>query len=373
MAMVSEKIHSNKFEFLKIMNEILVVLIAGIGDLVMATPALIALRNRFKDKRISILTIPRSAEIIQGAPYIDEIFTLNIDFTDFKSIFDMITQRQTWRLIKILRKKKFDILINLQALDTFIGTLEMMLLFWLIGGKYKVGRDTHSRGFFYDLKIEEKREKNKHEVDMNLEVVKLLGAEINNTKLEVYTSDEDEKVVFNLFTQYNINIDTLLVGLNPGAFRPSRRWVTERWAQVADKIVEEYKAKIIITGSGSEKEMVQELANLMKFSPIIVAGKLSIKQLAVLVKRLNLFITNDTGPMHIAVAMRIPLVALFGPGDVYRIGPYGQDCKRQLVIRKEIDCIRPCYKFSCNDMRCMNEISVGDVMNAVRDLLGKMP
>lgn len=354
------------------MNKILVVLIAGIGDLVMATPALKALRNKFKDKWISILTIPRSAEIVQGAPYIDEIFTLNVDFTDLKSIFGMITRRQTWRLIKTLRKKKFDLLINLQALDTFRGALEMMALFWLIGGKYKVGRDTDGRGFFFDLKIKEKRSENKHEVDINLEIAQALGAKVVNTKLETPVCKNDEKVVSDILSHYNISPDDILVGLNPGAFRPSRRWITERWAQVADKIVEKYKAKIIITGSESEKEMVQELANLMKFNPITLAGKLSIKQLAVLMKRLNLFITNDTGPMHIAVAMQTPLLALFGPGDVYRIGPYDQDYKRQAVIRKEIDCVRPCYKFSCKDMRCMNEISVQDVTNAVEDLLPKL-
>ncbi|MEE9118705.1 MAG: glycosyltransferase family 9 protein, partial [Calditrichia bacterium] len=186
--------------------------------------------------------------------------------------------------------------------------------------------------------------------------------------LEVPVFDEDREFVSDFLAQNNISDKDLLIGLNPGAFRSSRCWFNERWAQLADWLIEEYGSKVIITGGESEREMINEIVNSMKKKSAIIATDFTLKQLAALLEKLNLFITNDTGPMHIATAMQTPLIAIFGPGDVYRVPPYCQR-DRAVILRKDVDCERPCYQFKCNDRKCMELITTDDVIKAVKRTL----
>ncbi len=343
-------------------QKILVIKLAGIGDIILATPALRALRRKFPQAYIALLTTPRAAEIIKGSPYLDELFFLSSTSKNLGGVIN---------LIRSLRRKRFDVAINLYNLFTLRGAFKVALLMYLIGVRYRVGRDTDSRGFFYTIKVPDERFSERHEVEYNLDVVQALGADIKDKKLEIPISDKDREYVQEFLKQNGIGEDDLVVGLNPGAFRPSRRWGKESFARVGDELVKRYQAKIIITGGPEEIELAQKIADMIKIELIIATGEVTIKQLVSLIERCNLFISNDTGAMHMAAAMKTPLVALFGPGLLARYGPYG-DRNRYVVVKKDVEC-SPCYKFKCRKHLCMKLITVEDVLQAAEELLRRFP
>ena len=354
--------------FTKEIKKILILQLAGIGDLVMATPTLKALRERFRDAHIKLLVISRSAQLIKGCPYIDDLFILDIEHTNLKTLFEKGAITKAYRAIKELHQEKFDMLINLERISSWPGAFKMGVLFSFIGAKYKVGRDTDKRGFFFNFKIKENSQERRHAVETNLDVARALGARVREVKLELPLFDKDREFISRFLSPCDILDTDLLIGLNPGSFRFYGRWFKERWVRLANKLVEEYGCKIIITGGESERELINEIAKLIDKKSIITAINLTLKQLTALIERFNLFITNDTGPMHIAAATQTPLIALFGPGDIHKFFPYGNSDKC-LIVRKEVSCQRPCYKFKCKNRKCMELITVEDVMKAVRGIL----
>jgi len=350
-------------------KKILILLVAGIGDLVMATPSIKALKTRFKDAYVGLLVIPRSAQLIESCPYIDDLFILDIKDVYLKNMFTRESFIKTYKAIKKLRQKKFDMLINLQRIGSWGGSFKMAVLCWLIGAKYKVGRDTDGRGFFFNFKIKESIREHTHDVEANLNVARALGANINEVKLELPIFEEDRLFISDFLTRGGISDKDLLIGFNPGAFRSYRRWLEKRWAQLADRLIGKYSCKIIITGDETEKKMIDRIAGLTGKKSIITTTNLKLKQLAALIERFDLFITNDSGPMHIAAVTGTPLIALFGPGNIHRISPYGGSNK-SVIIRKEVNCRRPCYNVKCKDNKCMELITVEDVMKAAEGILG---
>lgn len=338
-------------------KKILVIKLAGIGDLILASPALRALRKRFPGARITLLTTPRAGELAEGSSYINELFCLNPASKNLRGVIGSI---------RSLRRERFDIAINLYNLFTLGGALKAAFLMYSIGVRCRVGRDTDGRGFFYTIKVPDERFSNRHEVEYNLDVMQALGANIKDKGLEIPISNKDREYVRKFLKQNGITDEDFVIGLNPGGFRPSHRWNKEKFARVGDKLTKKYKAKILITGGPEEIKLAQKIADMMTIEPIIATGEVTIKQLVSLIERCNLFISNDTGAMHMAAVMKTPLIALLGPGPL-RYGPYG-DKNRYIIVRKDVEC-SPCYKFRCRKHLCMKLITVEDVLQAAEELL----
>lgn len=343
------------------LRKILVIELAGIGDLIMASPAIRALRRRYPDAYIAILCLVRSKDLIRSCPYIDELFVFNEN---------LLLPRAVWRnlctIIRI-RKKIFDIAINLYYLYSMKGALKMKFLLLLIKAKKTLGRDTNGKGPFYDIKIDDSLSWRKHHVECIMDVVMILDCKGSNYAQEVWISEEDEKYIQEFLNKASLSKKQFIIGINPGANRPSRCWPVENFAQVADTLAERYNAKIVITGSQREMKLAARLSNMMKAKPIITTGRFSLSQLSGFIKRCNLYITNDTGPMHIANALERPLIAIMGPGPL-ELSPYNR--KNCIIVRKKVEC-SPCYKFYCKSLVCLKIIPPADVLNAVDALLSQ--
>lgn len=352
----------------KEIKKILVIQLGGIGDLVLSIPALKALRNRFEGAYIALLVISRSAGLIEGCPYIDNLFIFDIYNTNLISLFKNGVFIRTWKVIKVLRRQKFDAILNLENIGSYNGAIKMAILFWLIGCKYKVGRDTDGRGFFLNVKVKDDSQDSKHEAEVHLDVARVLEAQISEIKLELPVFEEDNAFVSNFLTQQGVSSNDLLIGFNPLSFRAYQRWPKERWISLGQQMIKKYRGKIIIIGQRSGQETINEIANAIDKKRVMIAAELTLKQLAVLMKRFNLFITNDGGPMHIAAATQTPLIALFGPGDIHKFSPYCSSNKC-VIVRKKVNCRRPCHKIKCNDRKCMELITVEDVIKAVEGIL----
>ena len=345
-------------------NRILIMDAGGIGDLVMATPLLRALRERFKKSHITLLVVPRAAEAVKKLPYFDELIE-----------FDIGNRLESLRLLWRLRRRRFDMMIDLQAIESWPAALRRMLLYLIVNPRIKVGRNTDHRGFFLDIKVPEDFLGTVHEVERKLSIANALGAEVavpncfnrTNVELKFKLSESDRASVEAFLDEHGIEDGQFMVGLNPGSFLPTRRWDKNRFIEIGRRVASKYEAQLIITGGNREKTLIREIAESLQDTVPIEATEFTLGELAALLRRINLFITNDTGPMHIAAAVGTPIIAIFGPENYHRYRPYSKSFNRVVAI-SPISC-RPCRKFDCKSHECMKAVSIGMVWEAVESAI----
>jgi heptosyltransferase-2 len=337
-------------------KRILIIELAGIGDIVLSSPAIRNLRQNYPDYTIYFLSFSRTTELLKKSPYIDKVYELRRGITGFMNNIVVISE---------LRRLQIEIAISMYQHYAYSGLINMISLLTLIRPKKTLGRNTNGKGFFYDMKIEDAIDTNRHEVQTKLALIRVLGCDIKDEKLEIWFDDSDTRQIDDFLRSNRVLESDLLIGINPGGFRPSRRWDWERFAEVCDILAREHKAKIVITGSKSEIGLAKKIEDKMDIEPIDSTGKLSLTQLAALISRCNLYISNDSGPMHIANALETPLVAIIGPG-MTKIAPYQE--KNCIILKKRAEC-SPCYKFDCRDMRCLKNIIPDEVIGAADTLL----
>ena len=160
-----------------------------------------------------------------------------------------------------------------------------------------------------------------------------------------------------------IGADEEFIAINPGGNWDLKRWPAENFAELGDEIFTRLGTKVVVTGAEKDIGMCKNIAGSMKNRPALLCGKTELKTLGAVFKRAKWVISNDSGPMHIAVAVKTPVIALFGPTSPEVTGPYGDS--RYKILHKRVDCEIPCYNLSCKDNRCMVSISVEDVLGAM--------
>ncbi|MFC2061474.1 lipopolysaccharide heptosyltransferase II [Elusimicrobiota bacterium] len=335
------------------MNKILAISTTGIGNMVLYTPVLKTLRAWYPDARITLLCgSSAAAEVVRGSNMTDDIWVL--DKSDFLNY------------IKVLHKakrEKFDTVIT-SYLDK---SLKVAVFSWLTGAEKRVGYDSGPQKIFFNHKAQVSERI--HEVQQNLNLLKHFDSEKNvivNTEFFL-----EEK--YNDFAAKHIKTTTFLFGFHPGSGtdiggNTLKRWPAGKYAEVANMLIKKFDSQVIIFGGPEEKYLGSIMAEKMVREPLDMTGKLSIKETAALIKRCSLFISNDSGLMHIAASFGIPVAAVFGPTLYWKNYPWGTKHK---IIRKELDC-SPCYQFhsiNCKYARCLEEIEVNEVFEACLELI----
>ncbi len=343
---------------------ILVVKLVAIGDLVVALPTIKALQKSFKRAHLVMLVTPRVKEVVEGLPYLNEIIYYDI-FGKHRSIVGF------FKFLKEVRKRRFDLVIELDhyyRISTIIS--------YISGARERIGFDLSGQGRrgLFTKRVPYRIDC--HEVEAFLETAKAVGAEISNKDkqlIEIWCSEADKKYVADLFKEWEITPSDRLVGIHPGSgiTALSRRWMPERFAEVADWLISTYGVRVIFTGSKDELELITAIRSQMHAESIVSAGKTTLKQFAELTRHCELFISIDTGPMHIAAAMKTRVIGLFGPNTPVKWGPYGDG---NIAIYKKIPC-SPCTRqylgqiSRCKESKCMEAILCEDVMVAVKSML----
>jgi lipopolysaccharide heptosyltransferase II len=344
-------------------NHILAVTVAGIGDLILASKAIRALKNGAPEIRLILLTSTEAATLARNYPYIDQVWSLPVrELRRKKSqIFGIL------KTLLQLRKIQFDVAVNLYRVVSRQGALRMGLLFRLLKAAEKVGHDSKGFGLFLDKKAAKETFQNRHFTDAMMDLAKLAGGVPDDRGIEVFWDKSIEPKWSYLFSEDGNSLKPLCIGINPGADRPEKRWSPENHAAVADRLVELRGATIFLFGGPGEEHLADRIEKAMKHPVINLAGKLSLNELAYVISRLDLFVTNDSGPMHIAAAVKTPVVALFGPEDPVYTRPYtSPDLYR--IVRKELHC-RPCTNKRCDRPICMESLKPEEVLQACLELL----
>lgn len=337
-------------------GNILIIETSSVGEVVLTTPALKALRRAYPESSLNMLVIPETKDILIRNHNVD-----NIICYDKKR-----THRNWWKFLRFaafLRKKKFDMVL------LFHRSFRSALLAFLSGARIRVGCSAQGRSFLLTRKVPDRNNIYQHEVERNIDVVENLGIDVYNRELEMPLSGQAENYITEFWKTAGIGPEEMVIGINPGAGWPTKRWMKEKFARLSDALINKYGCRIILLWGPGERKLVQEIAGLMNREPII-ACRTDLQQLGALLKRCTAFITNDSGPMHIAMAVKTPTVAIMGPTSPERWGPYGRNFE---VVQKDLPCV-PCFRKHCESMACMKLISCCEIMQALARLnLKKAP
>lgn len=334
-------------------KNILIVNVNWVGDVLFSTPFIRAVRQAYPKSFIACLVHPRCQSMMEGNPGIDEIIVYDEEGLH-KGIFGKA------RLIGYLKSKHFDKAFILHR--SFTKTL----ITYLAAIKERIGYSTKSRGFLLTKPIREP-EGDIHKVDYFLNIAKSAGIAATDKSYEYYIKEPDRLLIRDFLASNGIADNDRLVVICPGGNWDPKRWPWRKFAQISDLLIEDFNARVVIAGAEKDVALAEEIKKAMRNVPVIACGKTTLKELGAILERAELVIANDTGPMHMAVAMKTRVIALFGPTSPAITGPYGQGNYR--VISRHEDCAIPCYDTSCKVNRCMDAIKVEDVIREVEKLL----
>ena len=342
-------------------NKILMIKFWGIGNIVMLFPTIRAVRRKFPEAEIDMFTLRTNREIVEGNSWIDNVYFLDHQrFVAFAVSYLKIAFR--------LRRERYDMILDFEQ---FAKTSSVFAL--LVGGRERIGFDTpgQGRGIAYTRRVAYLDYK--HMTEVFFRIAKGAGvdrADLSPVRLDI-REEEYEKVKSFLY-ENNIKPEDLLVGMHPCASINvvQRRWEPEKFAELADILIEKYGARVVFTGTGREEdELVSKILSMMRNSAISGASKFAALELAAFAEKCNFFVSNDTAPVHIASAMGTPVVGIYGPNTPYLYGPRGDN---HLAFYKDLYC-SPCITnynakiANCRNPVCIKSITVQEVFEGIRE------
>ncbi|HOW42072.1 MAG TPA: lipopolysaccharide heptosyltransferase II [Candidatus Omnitrophota bacterium] len=339
--------------FLNQPRRIVVFNVNWLGDVVFSTAVLRNIKYNFPDAHIACIIPPRCQAVLAGNPHLDEIILFD----------EQGREKSLWGKIAFslaLRKKRFDTAFLLHR------SFSRALIVAAAGIAQRVGYYTSKRGWLLSRRIIAPDLLRVHRIDYYLGVIAGAGLEIKDRHTEFFIASRDAEYAQRFLREQGLERSGVLAAINPGGNWAPKRWAKEYWAQLAERLISECGMQVIITGGEQDASLAGQIQQLMGAGRVISAcGKLSLGQFAALCKRLRLFISADSGPLHIAnAAGAVRIIALFGPTAPLLTGPYPAD--RVSVLQEAVGCTIPCYRVDCNDHRCMNAITPEKVMRAVK-------
>jgi heptosyltransferase-2 len=327
----------------------------------MTLPAVAAIRMTWPRARISVLAKPWVAEVYRLSPDVDEV----IAYEEPGRHGGVLGK---WRLAADLRRHRFDGAILLQ------NAIEAAIIALLAGIPLRAGYNSDGRGPLLTHSVRRTRAiRQCHQIDYYLEMVRALGCLPAGRSVRLRPGKDYAETAARLLNAFGIAeaVGRPLIGIAPGAaYGPAKKWFPERFAAAADRLIDDTGAQAILFGSGGDRENTQAVGRHARHPMIDIAGKTDLKEAVALMARCDLFLSNDSGLMHVAGALGIPTIAIFGSTDPAATSPVGE---KSVVIHHPVAC-GPCLKPVCpTDFRCMEQIGVDEVYTAARRLLDIAP
>ena len=329
-----------------------------IGDAVMTLPALRLLRKALPEARISLLVRPWVAPLFEKDPNVDEIIIYG---DEYRGIIGKI------KLARMLNKKGFCSAVLFQ------NAFDAAFIAFLAGIKGRVGYNRDVRSFLLTTAVPvPQNERKVHHINYYLNLLEQLGIKEEYSAPYLYLSLDERLSARNLLKDMRRPI----LGINPGAeYGSAKRWFPERFAEVANWFLKDTKGSAVIFGGRNEVGIAQEINKLIPENKLLLAGETSLRELVSLISECDVFVTNDSGPLHIAYAVGTPLVAIFGSTDPELTGPPPEaEGSSNVVITPSLSC-SPCFERTCknNDMRCMYAVTSDDVYLGIKKILPSSP
>lgn len=333
-------------------RHILVIRTAYIGDVMMTVPMIRPLKRRFPHARISFLTSTAAAPLLRNNPDIDTVLELNPFWFYPARIVEYL------RFIRKLRRYRFDLVIEARG-----DIREILLLVLPVHARYKLSYAVGGGGFALTHVVPHPHVN--HRVDYHLDMVAYLGGQVNRTRLDwgIHLTPEENARVEKILEREGIHQPFWCA--HPGSRLPLKQWSVDRYAQAFDQISEMIRCPVVLLGAKDELSVVKEIADGLTYPHHILAGSVVLREMVGILRNASIFVCNDSAPMHIAAAMQIPTVAIFGPSKSMQTGPRSP---MAAVVEKPFPCRETCDEHTCRHEihhACMKSIAVKDVVDAV--------
>lgn len=325
-------------------KKILVIQLRRIGDVLLTTPIVEILRKVFPESTIDFLVEKPGAVILDGNPFLSNIL-----------VYDK--QHPVSWILKI-RKKKYDLVLD------FLANPRTAWITFFSKASYRVGFSHPGRSFAYNIKVKPDRNA-KYAVDFKKDLLKAI--DINDTAVNMHINipEPDRAYVDDFLKKQAIN-SRIIIGISSTSRRQARIWRKDYFAGICDRLIQDYNAFIVLLWGPGEKEKVREVASLMK-NEAFIPPETDLKQLVALIEKCSLIITNDNGPMHLAIAAGTPVIAIFGPTVAECLIP---PQTVHIGLSSDVSCIR-CEKNQCGSMECMDSLTVDEVYGVIKKKLSR--
>ncbi|HRZ86973.1 MAG TPA: glycosyltransferase [bacterium] len=339
------------YEEVVLTKKILIVKLSALGDIVLISPSIRALKNKYRYASLSVLTSSRYKSLFANCPDIDTIFTYDKE----KNVGAIVSA------VRGIRRGRYDIAIDFQ------NTIRSHLILFLSGIRKTVGYNRHGGHFLLSDSITADS-KPIDPVSHQFKLLSLLGITLEDRRIEFWSNDDDARMIDNFLKRHGVTNGETLVAVSPGGSPrwETKRWPKERFVELIRELGEKYRAKIVLVGGEDNADLKEYFGQHAGVPYVDAIGETSVTQLGALIRRCSLLITGDTAPLHIAAGCAVPFVALFGPTDPQRHLPSGTG----VAITKNVSC-SPCGKSVCEVFLCMDKITVSDVLGHADAFLKK--
>jgi lipopolysaccharide heptosyltransferase I len=348
-------------------QKILILRLSAVGDVIRTLPAVKALKGHAPSSSITWIVEEPSQAFLESQPEVDSV----ILFPRKRWTRGIKSLRTVWQTIEEvrgfvigLRKGKFDVVLD------FHGILKSGLLSFLSGSRKRIGYDRSStkegNSLFSNVRVSLPKKKISR-FERNFALLRGMGLEVRDVKYSLHIPPADREYVASFLKSFSgISLKRPLIAIHPGTSIKAffKRWPRDQYARLADRLVRELSATVLFTWGTEELEWVEGIRREMEQPSLVGPKTESLTQLAEVYRQCDLYIGGDTGPMHIASLMGIPVVVIYGPTDPIENEPFGKNIK----IRKEVGC-NPCHNYSCKELFCVKAVSTDEVFKATKEIL----
>ena len=362
-------------------NRILIVSVNWMGDLLFLTPAIRAIRRAHPDAFLACLASPRGVDLLRGNPHLNEV----IPIEETRGPGNL---RVWWGMIGRLRAGRFD------TAFLFHRSFTRALAVRWAGIPERIGQSTWKRNGLLTTAVDLPAPDSVHKIDAFLRIVEAAGIRPDGRHYDAGILPEDRAAADRLMREMDLDSGQRVVALHAGANWRLKRWPPKNFARLADELADRYRAKVLFVGGEGDRVLLQGILGRMKSRPAVAAGRATFRQTGALLERSSLLISNDSGPLHLGLAVGVPVVALFGPTDPNLTGPAdgsrsvtpppglsakggcfqetwpaGPKTGGGVTLLGSIGCPIPCYQLRCPANLCMEQITVEQVLEAAGPLL----
>jgi ADP-heptose:LPS heptosyltransferase len=330
-------------------RRVLLINSTALGDLLFSAPAIRALKETFPDWRLDLLVNPAYASLVAHNPYLDRL----IPFPG--------RSWRLWGLRRELQRGHYDLVIILHGNDP-----EATLLAWAAGSPYIIGSGRSPLSFAYSARVE-KTDPWEHAIERRLNFVRLLGADTADKSMQLFLGPGETRRAEALLARHFGGSPALLVAFHPTGSGRYKWWPAESFAALGNYLHETYGAAFLIISGRRDRQEAEALAARLRGPSLVTGGRLPLPTVAALLSRCRLLVGNDSGPLHMALALEVPSIDLLGADHPRRVGPYQVDWGKFLYRKEEVCSQEHCLKHQCRDNRCLQTIRVADVVDLIRN------
>ncbi len=337
-------------EFLAGVRRVLLISSTALGDTLFSTPAIRALKERFPAWELDVLGHRVFGTLLAHNPHLARHYAYPG------------RRLQLLRLIRELRGRRYDLVIILHGNDP-----EATLVAHLTGSPVIVGSAASPLSFAYAARVPQPADPFTHAIERRLDYVRLLGADTPNRRMDLFLAPEEEAEAQAILFRHFGEVPPLLLALHPSGSDPYKCWPADSFAALGNFLVESYGAPLLIISGAKDVSRAEAIAARIQGPSLVTGGRFPLLTVAALLRRCHLLVANDSGPLHLGLALRVPSIALIGADHPARVGPHQVEWGVSLYKRPGVCTLEACLLKKCPDNRCLSAIEVSAVVKLIKE------